>query len=288
MVGIVICCSALSGWILYRTQHDESRSVLEDVVETQLAEVEAVVADLETKSSDESPGHDSLISSRYRENDYAAHFVEVSGSVLFPGIYPATPGARIFHVIEAAGGYNDSADREFVSRNINTARYITNQEKIHIPSRKEVQSGVFQEKDRFLAYLAPAPVEMHNENFDSMSKDRHNNVPIYTPHSYETENGSEYVTDLASTGDNSTSQVPGTPETNQSGSSRGNPDSTNENFSISIQSASSADLERLPGIGPVTAKKIIDGRPYTSVQELLDRNIISEKLFDELRNQFQL
>jgi helix-hairpin-helix protein len=37
---------------------------------------------------------------------------------------------------------------------------------------------------------------------------------------------------------------------------------------VNLNTASQADLEGLPGIGPVTAKKIIAGRPYTSVADL--------------------
>lgn len=51
---------------------------------------------------------------------------------------------------------------------------------------------------------------------------------------------------------------------------------------ISINSASKKDLQTLKGIGEVTAGKIIDGRPYTKVDELESRAILSEKLFSEL------
>ncbi len=37
---------------------------------------------------------------------------------------------------------------------------------------------------------------------------------------------------------------------------------------VNINTASQADLEALPGVGPATAKKIIGGRPYGSVAEL--------------------
>lgn len=37
---------------------------------------------------------------------------------------------------------------------------------------------------------------------------------------------------------------------------------------VDINTASQADLEKLPGIGPATAKKIIAGRPYASAADL--------------------
>ncbi len=40
---------------------------------------------------------------------------------------------------------------------------------------------------------------------------------------------------------------------------------------VNLNTAPQADLEKLPGIGPATAKKIIAGRPYTSVSELTSK-----------------
>lgn len=53
---------------------------------------------------------------------------------------------------------------------------------------------------------------------------------------------------------------------------------------ISINSGSSSELESLPGIGPVTAGKIIDNRPYGSVDELLSKKVVGQATFDKIKD----
>jgi competence protein ComEA len=53
-------------------------------------------------------------------------------------------------------------------------------------------------------------------------------------------------------------------------------------WSISTQ----AELEALPGIGPVTAGKIIESRaqaPFRTIDELRERGLVGQKTFDSLR-----
>lgn len=57
---------------------------------------------------------------------------------------------------------------------------------------------------------------------------------------------------------------------------------------VSINSASSSDLEDLPGIGPVTAGKIIDNRPYGSLDELMSKKAVGNATFEKIKELISL
>ena len=57
---------------------------------------------------------------------------------------------------------------------------------------------------------------------------------------------------------------------------------------VSINRASQSDLESLSGIGPATATKIIAGRPYQTVNEVVTKKAMSQSLFDKLKSQLTL
>ena len=59
---------------------------------------------------------------------------------------------------------------------------------------------------------------------------------------------------------------------------------TSSNYNININNASKSDLDTLPGIGEVTAQKIIDGRPYQSVQDLLTKKIVGQSVFEKIKD----
>jgi DNA uptake protein ComE-like DNA-binding protein len=73
--------------------------------------------------------------------------VEISGSVASPGAYFVRSGSRLAELLTKSGSFTKDADRAFFSRNFNLARILNDQDKIHVPSYFEVNTGKFRELD---------------------------------------------------------------------------------------------------------------------------------------------
>ncbi|MBK8266271.1 MAG: helix-hairpin-helix domain-containing protein [Nannocystis sp.] len=52
---------------------------------------------------------------------------------------------------------------------------------------------------------------------------------------------------------------------------------------VNVNEASAAELASLPGIGPVLAARVIEGRPYSKIEDLQRVKGIGRKRFARLR-----
>ena len=137
-------------------------------------------------------------------------FIDIEGAVVAPGLYKLPQDSRIQDALIVAGGLAASADRNFVSKNINLAIKLSDGAKIYVPNVGEAVGGV------------------------SVLNASSEGVAVGTL--------------------------------------------------ININTSSQPQLETLSGVGPVTAQKIIGGRPYNSVDELLKKKIVGSKVFDQIKD----
>ncbi|MGH7203284.1 MAG: helix-hairpin-helix domain-containing protein [Candidatus Levyibacteriota bacterium] len=54
---------------------------------------------------------------------------------------------------------------------------------------------------------------------------------------------------------------------------------------VNINTASESDLDALPGVGPVTAQKIIANRPYQNAQDMVSKKAVGASVFSKIKDQ---
>jgi DNA uptake protein ComE-like DNA-binding protein len=52
---------------------------------------------------------------------------------------------------------------------------------------------------------------------------------------------------------------------------------------LDLNSASLDQLKALPGVGEQYAKKIVDGRPFKKVDELMSKKIVPQSVYDQIK-----
>lgn len=57
---------------------------------------------------------------------------------------------------------------------------------------------------------------------------------------------------------------------------------------VNLNTASEGELDTLPGVGLVTAGKIIEGRPYQTVDELVSKKIIPSRVFEKIKEKISV
>lgn len=57
---------------------------------------------------------------------------------------------------------------------------------------------------------------------------------------------------------------------------------------LNINAATNAQLEALPGIGPVTAGKIVAGRPYTKLEQLIENKVVTKSVWEKIKDLISL
>jgi DNA uptake protein ComE-like DNA-binding protein len=86
-------------------------------------------------------GEDVLVVDEKGEGEAGEVVVEISGSVVSPGVYRVTGDARIEDVLVLAGGVTDEADLGWMEKSLNRASRVSDGQKIYIPCQSETVSA---------------------------------------------------------------------------------------------------------------------------------------------------
>ncbi len=176
--------------------------------------------------------------------------VDVSGSVVRPGVYKLDPGSRISQAIQSAGGISPKADANWIAKNLNQATKLNDGDKIFIPALGEGKS-----------------------------------LSLSTPNTSQTIPIQPSTPQVAGI----SIDLPGLQKALASVSPQtASPTQTPSDGKVNINSATSSELDTLPGVGPVTAQKIIDNRPYKTLEELKEKKAVNKTTFEKIKDKVKL
>ena len=176
--------------------------------------------------------------------------VFVSGAVQHPGLYTLPAGARVGDAIAAAGGLLSQVDSALV----NQAQPLMDGAQLHIPASpavvtQETSEPVVEQLTPPQALTAPATGLT---------------AALPTPTPVVRSGTVDIAGAVTLAGDQAGAAAPAA-------------------GLININTATAAELDSLPGIGPAKAQGIIDNRPYANVEELDRVPGIGPATLDRLR-----
>ena len=208
--------------------------------------------------------------------------VDVVGGVKKPGVCFLRPGSRIVDAVHAVGGPTRNADVQA----INLAEPVTDGEKIYVPRKGELpdQEGA----GNLIGSDGP---EGTTEASVPTTPSLRRRGPLRTEWSPPSGNGSVAPAGIAlpegGVGASDLMALPAVSgrRSRRSGAASGSPEKLTDpsEGTIDLNAASEADLERLPGVGPGMAQRILDFRQqngaFHSIDDLRQVGGIGEKRF---------
>ncbi len=213
--------------------------------------------------------------------------VQILGAVEEPGLYQLNFSQRFGDLIRLAGGLTQDADSQYIIRNFNLAQRLQDEQKIYIPFKQEQELRVLlaeycQLKQSVVASNTQESADSDSEHqpFNFYQEDHDDSVA-----SEETSDNNSVVETVTSQDDQLDKQDQDylllqqqeLVETDESSDA-----ADVQEDCISLNQASSAQLQTLSGVGPATAEKIIDNRPYLNINELLEVSGIGQVTLEKL------
>ncbi len=188
--------------------------------------------------------------------------VHVAGQVKKPGVYSLKPGDRVIKAIEAAGGFLPDADID----SLNLADYVRDADKCFVGRKPTTPAAI--------TMAAAAPTVVVHSNRSPL------NDAVKIPPPGRVLGSKASVTSPASHSAEETS-----PEAHPAASHPAKLKNPGDGI-INLNTADLAELQRLPGVGPSTAEKILEKRKeigsFADISQLQDVKGIGPKKFAKM------
>ncbi len=180
-------------------------------------------------------------------------FVDIGGEVRKPGVYSVSKSARIYEVVNKAGGLTSKAE----TSTINQAETVTDGQKITIPSKN----------------TQPAPGNASSAQNAGQSGSSGAPAGTSATAGTDSDSGSGTGTDISGS---------------SSGVAADSSGSASSSELININTADSTTLQQISGVGPVTAEKIIEYRTqngaFKSAEDIKNVSGIGDKTYEKMKD----
>lgn len=180
--------------------------------------------------------------------------IEVKGAVNYPGVYEIEENSRVIDAINLAGGTLENANTSI----INLSKKLEDEMVIIIYTNEDIQN--YKNDNKKIEYIY---LDKKCECPDTVNKACINNNNVYA-----------------------------TEETNDETTNESNQNTTEQNKLININTASSAELITLTGIGESKAQKIIEYRTkngnFKNIDELQNVDGIGTSIIEKIKDQITI
>ncbi len=179
-------------------------------------------------------------------------YIDVSGALRNSGVYCLESDSLIIDAVNKAGGFSKDAATKFIYRKINLAQPLVNNQKLYFPFEEELHCEL-------------KPLLDEGKKVEATYEEPVIYLPTVEP----------YVDQEPYIDQDSTTTTP--PDSD---------DTTNNDDTecVNINTATKEELTTLNGVGDATAERIIQGRPYTKVEDLLNVSGIGEATLEKFKD----
>jgi competence protein ComEA len=91
--------------------------------------------------------------------DFVKFYIEVVGQVKNPGVYELNKNLLVLEAIEAAGGFTDDADLQYVHKSIALSEIVKANQKIYIPAKNSDSSAAISANSNGLININTASLD---------------------------------------------------------------------------------------------------------------------------------